>query len=649
MIRISMAIVAVILLGACGLISPGKDDNALRAVSSPDQSIVVAFALDEEGRASYEVSRRGKPVLVTSSLGLALNDRVFTRDLSIVSVSDIERVNDHYTLVHGKQGEIDYRANQRTVSLENAQGQLLNIVFRVSDDGVAFRYEVVGRSSEEKQVVEESTSFHFPDTAKGWLQPMQMVKTGWKRTNPAYEEHYEMGVPVGTPSPSEAGWVFPALFQQGDNWALITEAGMDGRFHASRLQAESAGGEYHIGSPAKGETTTGGARLAHGTLPLHSPWRVIAIGDLATVFESTLGTDLAAPRIEMDTDFVKPGLASWSWALLKDDSITFDDQKRFVDYAAAMGWRYTLVDAAWDTKIGYEKMQELVDYAAKKDVEILLWYNSSGDWNDTELTPKSELLTRESRRRVFARLESMGVSGIKVDFFPGDGQSVIQYYIDILEDAADFSQLVNFHGATLPRGLHRTYPHFMTAEGVHGFEMISFMQSSADLEPSHAAALVYTRNVFDPMDFTPTVFHEIPNIERKTTNGFQLALPVLFVSGIQHIAETPEGMATVPDYVRDFMRELPGTWDESRLLSGYPGKYAVFARRSGERWFIGGINGEDEPKTLALDLSFIGKAEGTLITDGEALRSFERRSVEAGPLELTLQPAGGFVVVFDVL
>lgn len=647
MIRIGMAVLAAILISGCSVSSTGKSGVASRTVSSPDQSIVVTLAVNEAGRVSYDVTRSGEPVLLSSSLGLDLDDRVLSRGLSLVSVSDIKGVSDHYTLMHGKQSEIDYRANQRTFSFENTQGQPLDIVFRVSDDGVAFRYEVSGRSGAEKQVVAESTSFHFPDETKGWLQPMQVVKTGWKRTNPAYEEHYEMGIPVGTASPSEAGWVFPALFQRGDSWALITEAGMDGRFHASRLQADSTGGEYRIGFPSEGETTTGGERLAHGTLPLHSPWRVIAIGDLATVAESTLGTDLAAPRIDMDTAFVQPGLASWSWALLKDDSITFDDQVRFVDYAAKMGWRYTLVDAAWDTKIGYEKMQELVDYAATKNVEILVWYNSSGDWNDTELTPKSELLTRESRRRVFARLERMGVSGIKVDFFPGDGQSVIQYYIDILEDAADFGQLVNFHGATLPRGLHRTYPHFMTAEGVHGFEMISFMQSSADLEPSHAAALVYTRNVFDPMDFTPTVFHKIPNIERKTTNGFQLALPVLFVSGIQHIAETPEGMATVPDYVRDFMRELPGTWDESRLLSGFPGEYAVFARRSGERWYVAGINGKAEPKPLTLDLSFIGETSGTLITDGQAPRSFERRSVEAGPLKLTLPPAGGFVVVFD--
>lgn len=649
MLRIGIAVLAAILINGCSVGSPGKSGSALRTVSSPDQSIVVTLAVNEAGQASYDVTRIGEPVLLTSSLGLDLDDRVFTRGLSIVSVSDIEQVDDHYTLAHGKQSEIYYRANQRTFSLENAEGQLLDIVFRVSGDGVAFRYKVLGHTEDEKRVIAESTSFHFPDEAKGWLQSMQVVKTGWKRTNPAYEEHYEMGVPVGTASPSEAGWVFPALFQSGDSWALITEAGMDGRFHASRLRADSAGGEYRIGFPSEGETTTGGKRLAHGTLPLHSPWRVIAIGDLATVSESTLGTDLAAPRIDMDTGFVQPGLASWSWALLKDDSITFDDQVRFVDYAADMGWRYTLVDAAWDTKIGYEKMRELVDYAATKGVEILVWYNSSGDWNDTELTPKSELLTRESRRRVFARLERMGVRGIKVDFFPGDGQSVIQYYIDILEDAADFGQLVNFHGATLPRGLHRTYPHFMTAEGVHGFEMISFMQSSADLEPSHAAALVYTRNVFDPMDFTPTVFHEIPNIERKTTNGFQLALPVLFVSGIQHIAETPEGMATVPDYVRDFMRELPGTWDESRLLSGFPGEHAVFARRSGDRWYVAGINGEAEPKPLTLDLSFIGKAKGTLITDGQAPRSFERRPVEARPLELTVPPAGGFVVVFDDL
>jgi len=636
--------VALIMLGCGNNEAPSENPFDL-TLTSPDQSIEVTVSLDERGAAQYRVSHLGRAVLLASDLGMALNDRDFTRRLRLTQVSEPREVEDQYTLVQGKQRQIHYKAREKTYSFANAGSQTLEIIFRVSNDGVAFRYRFPGESSQPMTVVEESTSFRFPEQTRGWLQPMQEAKSGWNRTNPAYEEHYQLGIAAGTPAPTDAGWVFPALFHTGDAWALITEAGMDGRFHASRLGSDSTGGEYHIDFPAPEETFLDGALKAQAPLPLSSPWRIIALGDLATLAESTLGTDLAEPATDMDEAFIKPGLASWSWALLKDESVVYEVQREYIDYAAEMNWSYTLVDVDWDRRIGYAKLEELADYAAERGIGLLVWYNSSGPWNDTEYTPKSKLLTREDRRTEFARLREMGVRGIKVDFFPGDGQSAIQYYIDILHDAADFKLLVNVHGSTLPRGLHRTYPHFMTSEAVHGFEMISFTQESADLEASHATTLIYARNAFDPMDFTPTVFHEIPNIERKTTNGFQLALPVLFLSGIQHIAETPEGMAGVPDYVKSFMRKLPASWDESRFVQGYPGKLAVFARRSGETWYLAGINGEHRAKTVALDLSFTGGSSATLITDGEQPRQFVRQDLAIGSHKIDLKPAGGFVVV----
>jgi hypothetical protein len=344
--------------------------------------------------------------------------------------------------------------------------------------------------------------------------------------------------------------------------------------------------------------------------------------------------------------FVKPGKSSWSWVLYKDDSTIFSVQKRFIDYASDMGWAYTLVDADWDQKIGYDSAKMLADYGRSKGVGILLWYNSSGDWNTTVYTPKSKLLTHADRQKEFSRLKEMGIKGIKVDFFGGDGQSMMSYYQDIFEDAGKYGLLVNCHGTTLPRGWERTYPNLLTMEAVRGFEFLTFEQANTNHEPSHSCVLPYTRNVFDPMDFTPVCFSEIPNMHRLTTNSFELALSVLFYSGIQHYAEVPEGMASVPVYVKDFMKEVPSTWDEIKFLQGYPGKLVVMARRKESTWYIAGINGENSAKNISVNTNFI--PEGTsliVISDGETNRTFSRKEMKAGEImNINLQPYGGFVL-----
>ncbi|TLM77243.1 glycoside hydrolase family 97 catalytic domain-containing protein [Microbulbifer harenosus] len=615
-------------------------------LQSPDGSLEVVFFLNDSGEARYAVRRNQVTILNNSALGIVLDERDLSSDLSLVSVSNPKLVHDEYELHHGKRRHNTYTAMEQVFQLQNSEQQKLEIAFRVSNDGVAFQYRLPGKSTEIASVTAENTSFGFAETTKAWLQPVAVAQTGFANTNPSYEEHYRMDIPVRDVEASAAGWVFPALFKTDGGWVLITEAGMDGHYHASRLQGEVDNGEFRIGYPMDAERFTNGALLAQSQLPFQSPWRIIVVGGLDTIVASTLGTDLAEPAIAA-MEWVKPGTASWSWALLKDDSVNYDTQMRFIDYAADMGWPYVLVDADWDRKIGYEKIAELADYAAQKKVALLLWYNSSGSWNTTEYTPKSALLTREQRRAEFARLQQMGIAGIKVDFFAGDGVSMIDYYRQILADAADFELLVNFHGATLPRGLQRTFPNFMTAEAVHGFEMITFMQSSADKAAAHMAMLPFTRNVFDPMDFTPTVFSAIPNIERRTSNGFELALPVLFLSGIQHIAEVGEGMAQVPQFARDYLRDIPAIWDESRLLDGYPGEFAVIARRSGDSWYISGINASEQEKTLQLDLSFIGARLGSLIGDGSNARELVHSEIESGSsVSISMASCGGFALLF---
>lgn len=625
-------------------------NQAQRFVASPNQEIAVFTQIDSDGALFYSINYRGIEVIEPSRLGVVfkdanLEDRDFSNGLRLQRRSKITFHQEQYHLLHGKQREIKYLANEQTLTIQNTAGHKIQVIFRVSDDGVAFKYRLLGKPSEWVTFDRELTSFKFPKKSLAWLQPVAVAQTGWNHTNPSYEEHYQMGIPADRASPSPAGWVFPALFKVNETWIALTEAGMNGSYHASRLWPESPKGEYRLGLPMPAEVFTKGELLASGALPFESPWRIVALGDLATLVESTLGTDLADPAIVAE-DFVKPGLASWSWALLKDDSVNFETQKQFIDFASEMHWPYTLVDVGWDTRIGRQKIAELVKYAKAKNVGLLLWYNSSGDWNTTSYTPKSVLLTEERRRNEFAWLQSIGVKGIKIDFFAGDGKSMMGYYNALAKDAADFGLVVNYHGSTLPRGMHRTYPNLLSMEAVHGFEMITFNQHSADVAPRHMAMLPFTRNLFDPMDFTPTAFSKIPGIQKRTHDSFELALPVLFLSGLQHIAETPEGMLKIPRAVKALLQDMPVVWDETRFVAGYPGDYVVLARRQDKTWYVAGINARKTPLNLMLNLGFIAQRQGVLITDDEHTR-LAATSLKSGEnFALSLKPSSGFVAKF---
>ncbi len=619
------------------------------SVSSPSKKIKVTVGVND-GKAWYQADYNGRPVLLHSALGLTMQDANFANGLTITDTDAATLVKDSYTTNNAKKSNITYTASRKVWHLKNSTGNKMDIIFQVSDDGIAFRYHFPEQSSGIKTVTRELTTYHLTDSARAWVQPMSVAKTGWKASNPSYEEHYVQDVPAGTSSPLGAGWIYPALFRSNNTWLLVTETAMDGSYCATRLKGDSLHATYEVDFPDPREVFTGQGSLPQHTLPWSTPWRIVTMGSLQTIAESTLGTDLAAPAVKTDWSFVKPGKASWSWIMLKDDSIVYDVQRRYIDFAADMHWQYCLVDADWDVRIGYDKIKELADYAATKNVGLLLWYNSAGDWNTTPYHPRNMMLTHESRVKEFSRLQSMGIKGVKIDFFGGDGQSMIKYYVDILEDAAPYKLLVNFHGATLPRGWQRTYPHLMTTEAVKGFEMVTFGQKDADAEPNHCAMLPFTRNIFDPMDFTPMNLYKVPNIKRRTTSAYELALSVLFLSGIQHYAESPSGMAHVPEYVKDFLRTLPDYWDDVKFIDGFPGKLAVIARRSGKKWYVSGINGEPVEKKLSFSLAALKTSKGNIITDGAEPLSFEQTTFTipaSGVVNVTVQPNGGFVIVLE--
>ncbi|MBN1182775.1 MAG: glycoside hydrolase family 97 catalytic domain-containing protein [Bacteroidales bacterium] len=616
-------------------------------VTSPDGKIELTLNVSDDGQVFGTIKYNGQVVMANNKIGLIREDEDFSKRLTLINTSEIISIEDNYSLLHGKKTSISYKANQKEYHLQNANQQKMDIIFRISNDGVAFQYLFPETSDDAKKLKDEVTSFEFNEGTTAWIQPMSVAKSGWEQVNPCYEEYYEQEVNVKNLRTYEPGWIFPALFKSGDIWMAISETAPNMNYCGCKLVHDTLTNSFKIGFPQEKETIFNGPLNPESALPWSTPWRIIVIGDkLATIAESTLGTDLAKPSVIEDMSFIKPGRSSWSWVILKDDSTVFDVQKRFIDYSAEMGWEYCLVDADWDRKIGYEKMQELCTYAKSKNVGINVWYNSAGDWNTTPYTPKDRLLTKELRDEEFKKLKEIGVSGVKIDFFGGDGQSVMQYYQEILEDAAKYQILVNCHGSTLPRGWQRTYPNLMTMEGIRGFEYVTFAQDNTDREANHSTVLPFTRNLFDPMDFTPVCFSEVPRLQRKTTNCFELALSVIFLSGIQHFAEIPRGMATVPKEVKEFMKDVTVSWDETKFIEGYPGKYVVIARKKGDEWFIGGINGQESEQEVTLDLSFMNSPSVQLFTDN-GRREFNIQNLdENSQKELTIKmnPKGGFAI-----
>lgn len=643
--RKMMLSACVVLFTAWGLQAAPKKFE----LKSPDGSIQLSVSLNKNAELEYQVSKNGDVVIQPSQLGIK-GDQSFTKGLKVSKLEKAKKISQSYSSPAEKRAQRSFTANSRAMIVKNKAGKKLRVEFAVSDEGVAFRYLYDSKTA--VAVKGEITSFKFDAQTRAWLHPHADAQTGWANTQPSYEEQYQYNVPVGFPAPLKAGWSFPALFNTGKYWVLLSESGLTPDYVGTRLAKNSPNGEYFIEFPQKRETIHEDHPEYVVSANVVSPWRLIVVGSLADVVESQMVTDFS-PEADATIDYswVKPGISSWSWGQLKDNFTVYPVQKLFIEYSSKMKWDYCLVDADWDRKIGYDSIQMLVDLGKELNVGVLLWYNSSGRWNTTPYTPKHKLVDRDARRAEFKRIHEMGVKGVKVDFWPGDGQSTIQYYYDMMKDAAEFKLLLNFHGTTVPRGWSRTFPHLMTMESIRGYEFMTFEQHDADMGPKHMNMAPYARNIVGPMDFTPVAFGEMIGKERRTWNGFELGLTVVFQSGIQHFVEVPESMYKQPDYVQDYMRRVPRTWDDVVLLDGYPGKYTVMARRSGSSWFIGGINGETVDRELTLDLSRlkVSDRELTILTDGSHSREFSQQQAQiaGGKMKISMKALGGFVAVIE--
>jgi hypothetical protein len=625
-------------------------------VSSPDGKLKVNLSISD-GKPLYSVTYADKVILEESPLGLTTNEGDFSSGMTYIEASE-SKVDKQYVQDKIKRSFIHYSANTLTYTMENADKHRISVVFWVSNNDIAFRYELapmqVGRDERLAVVVEkEATGYKFPAKTTTFLSPMMTPMAGFARTTPSYENGYEADAPMGRATPGNLGYVFPGLFHIGDDgWVLLSETGVSSLYCASHLSDGTAEGLYTVEYPNPAENNGFGSTGAQMGLPGVTPWRTITVGEtLKPIVETTIQYNVVEPLYALSRPN-QYGRSTWSWIVWQDASMNYEDQLTYIDLAAALDFEFILMDAFWDSAIGKERMAELIRYAESRGVGVFLWYNSNGIANDAPQGPKNKMNTSVARKAEMKWLHEVGVKGLKVDFMAGDKQETMRLYEDILTDANEHGLMIIFHGATLPRGWERMYPNYVGSEAVVASEMLIFSEGVRQQEAFNATLHPFIRNAAGTMEFGGVFLNKYltkSNKERNprlTTDGFQLATAVLFQNPVQMFALTPNNLTDAPAFAVDFMRHVPTTWDETVFIDGYPGKYTVIARRHGTKWYVAGANAESKPLTLTLHLPMLAGETVSLYNDDKKLNTtLQTITVKAnGDVILTIQPNGGFVV-----
>ena len=680
-----------------------------RTVASPDGRLVVKVTC-RDGLLQYGVEYDGIVVVKPSLLGLRTNVGDFTKGLSLRG-AEVKHVEKSYEMSRTKRSHVDYVANQLLLRIgtegsEGTKGSEMTLMFNVSDNDIAFRYGL-GRGANDNPkcavVYEEATSFLLPDGTTTFLTPQITPMTGWERTKPSYEEEYTADADMRTPSRFGVGYTFPCLFkaplpspqqwgsskakrslpQLGENergslWVLVSETGVTSAYCGSRLSDYEEGRGYKVAYPQKGEQNGFGSEYAAIPLPGETPWRTITVGSsLKPIVETTVAYDVVDPLYEAKYEY-KPGRYTWSWLIWQDQSINYDDQVKFIDLASAMGFEYTLVDNWWDTQIGREKIEQLSKYAQGKGVHLLLWYNSNGYENDAPQGPRNIMCNSIQRKKEMAWMQRIGVKGIKVDFFAGDKQETMRLYEDILSDANEYGLQVIFHGCTLPRGWERMYPNYVGSEAALASENVYFSDYHAKKEGYELSMYPFTRNAVAAFDWGGIMMNRWMSKDNKsrhrrfTGNIFEIATGITNQCSVNCVAMQPNNLNELSHFELDFLKQLPTAWDETRFIDGYPGKFVVIARRTGDKWYVGGINGGSEVLTLTLQLPMFAGETVSLMQDlgldwfrdraymqnkglnakaeessSSNLKLFKTTTLKVnkkGEAKVTIQPMGGIVI-----
>ena len=658
----------MLMIACLAFITPSLGMAREASITSPNGKLTVTIN-DDGGKARYAVSLEGKQMLMPSDLGFKANFGDFTQGLKIVSTK-AEQVDKCYEMRQVKQSHMHYQATLLTLDFENAQRQKMSMEFSVSDNDIAFRYLIPRQRNDNPKsavILSEATSFLMPEGTTTFLTPQSDPMIGWERTKPSYEEVYKADAPMTQRSQYGHGFTFPCLFrvpsvalptQQSSEsaWVLISETGVSSAYCGSRLSDYNASTGYTIAYPMEGENNGIGSSTPGIALPGSTPWRTITVGSsLKPIVETTIQYDVVEPLYEPSINYGS-GRYTWSWLIWQDNSINYDDQVKFVDLASKMGFEFCLVDNWWDQNIGRERIAELSRYAQSKGVSLMLWYNSNGFENDAPQTPRQCMNTGMARDREMAWLKSVGVKGIKVDFFGGDKQETMKLYEDILYDANRYGIQCIFHGCTMPRGWERMYPNYVSSEAVLASENVYFNEDAARRQPFDLTMHPFCRNASGTMDWGGIIMNKYLSKDnksrhtRKTTDIFEMASGITMQAAIQCVAMQPNNLTEneLPELELDWLKAMPTTWDETQFIDGYPGRYAVLARRHGDDWYVAGISALKEPLKLTLDLP--------MFTAGSQLKYYVDDPKTGQPVLTTLkvdkkgkakveiQPNGGLII-----
>ena len=591
-----------------------------KTFQSPDGKMAVTVS-DQGGKATYQVTLDGTVFITPSPLGVKMNFADLSQGLTLKDCQTTT-VKDEYSLKTIKQSHVSYEATEAVCQFTKDGKPALDVIFRVTGRDVAYRYKIYGSKKDMFSAVVESeaSSFVLPEGTTTFLCPQVKPMGGFARTYPSYETSYTWDDEMGKNGWGQ-GYTFPCLFKTPQGWVIISETGTDGNYVGCALKNDG-GAKYSIDFPQASEMDGWGTPNAKVALPALTPWRTMTIGTtLAPIVETTVANDLVQPKYKASKDYTY-GKGTWSWIIRMDGSCNYKEQKEYIDFSAALGYRSVLVDAHWDSQIGYDKVAELSRYAQSKGVGLFLWYNSNGFWNDAPQGPRHKMNKSSVRRQEMKWMQENGILGIKVDFFGGDKQVMMQLYEDILTDANEFGLQCIFHGCTLPRGWERMYPNYVASEAVLASENLSFGQGACDAEAKNGCTHVFIRNTVASMDWGGSALNKRYSTGndrgtyRRTSDVYALATAVLFQSSVQHFALAPNNLEDAPAWAIDFMKQVPTNWDEVRFIDGYPGKYAIIARRAGDTWYIAGINAEKQPvkKVLSLPM-FVKDTQLTVYAD----------------------------------
>ena len=639
-----------------------------KKVSSPDGKLVVTLDTDG-GKLTYQATYEGKEMVKKSALGLKTDMGDYSKNLKLEKVSESKK-QEQYTLRGSKTSNVDVNMNtiKMAFSIPGAK-RIMTMEMCVGNNDIAYRYSFDssndGGKDEPRRVtiLEEASSFNFPDVTTTFICPqIDGNNKGWMGTKPSYEEEYKADAPMAVKSQYGLGYTFPCLFRVGnDGWVLVSETGTGSNYCGCHLSDYSKENGYTIAFPDKSENHGIGSTTPAFSLPGATPWRTITLGStLKPIVETTVPFDVVEEQYKAHAD-MKPGRYVWSWLIWQDNSANYDDQVQFINTASAMGFEYCLVDALWDEQIGRERMADLSRYAQSKGVNLMLWYNSNGAANNAPQGPRNCMSSSIAREKEMAWMESIGIKGIKVDFFGGDKQQTMQQYEDILSDANRHGIQVIFHGCTLPRGWERMYPNYVASEAVLASENVYFSEYHAKREGFELTMHPFSRNVIGSMDWGGTMMNRWLNKEdqpgkrhkRYTSDTFEMAAAIMNQTSIQCIDVQPSNLKTLEQFELDLLKQMPTTWSETQFIDGYPTKYAVVARKStAGKWYVSGLNGENSARTLTLNVPMFAGKTVTYYTDeplkkGQEFLNPAKKTAKVdknGNVKVTMQGMGGIIL-----